>query len=184
MTHAATVVVRRARSRDLPALGRLGASLARAHHRWDPRRFFVVPKMHEGYAEWLGKELRNRDAVLFTAEVGGRIVGYTYGRVEPRDWNALRDECGVAVDLVVIPGVRGRGVGRQLLEALLAALAAKGVPRVILLAAAKNADAQRLFRRLGFRPTVVEMTVELGGRRRRVSSRRDAGGRRGRRGSR
>jgi hypothetical protein len=40
--------VREATPSDLPALARLGARLARLHHRMDPRRFFVVEGMEEG----------------------------------------------------------------------------------------------------------------------------------------
>ncbi len=155
------IVVRRAQPGDLPALGRLGASLARAHHRWDKARFFVVPNMHEGYAWWLGRELKNRNAIVLTALRGKSIVGYAYGTVAPRDWNALRDVCGVGVDLMVVPKARGQGVGLKLGRALLAAFAKKGVPRVVLQAAAKNQAAQRFFSAMGFRPTVVEMTREL-----------------------
>ena len=36
-----------------------------------------------------------------------------------------------------------------------------GVPRVLLWSAAPNENAQRLFERLGFRRTMVEMTREL-----------------------
>ena len=38
-----------------------------------------------------------------------------------------------------------------------------GAPRVILWTAAPNEAAQRLFRRLGFRETMIEMTKELEG---------------------
>ncbi len=155
------LVVRRARRSDLPALGRLGATLARAHHDWDPKRFFVVPGMAAGYAWWLGKELRNRKAVVLTAVIGQRIVGYAYGRIEPRDWNALRDECGAGIDLIVDPKLRGRGYGKELGKALLQALAEMGAPRVVLQAAAPNRRAQKLFAAMGFRPTMVEMTLEL-----------------------
>ena len=100
------------------------------------------------------------------------MVGYAYGRLEPRDWNSLRDACGVGVDLMVVPGVRGRGVGRALVEALCQALAARGAPRVVIEVATRNLRAQAVFARLGFRPTLLELTRELpvrraGGTRRR-----------------
>ncbi|HVI74434.1 MAG TPA: GNAT family N-acetyltransferase [Anaeromyxobacteraceae bacterium] len=154
------VVIRPARPQDLPAMGRLGAALAAVHHAFDPERFFVVENMHEGYAWWLGKELANRRAVLLVAARGRRVVGYAYGRLEGRDWNALREPCGHAIDLVVEPDARGRGIGRKLAQALFDALAALGAPRVVLETAARNRRAQALFGSLGFRPTMLEMTRE------------------------
>jgi ribosomal protein S18 acetylase RimI-like enzyme len=61
-------------------------------------------------------------------------------------------------DIVVDPAHRGRGVGRLLLDATIAALEARRVPRVVLHTAARNAGAHRLFERAGFRPTMMEMT--------------------------
>jgi hypothetical protein len=37
---------------------------------------------------------------------------------------------------------------------------ARGVRRVMLWSAQANADAQRLFRAVGFRPTMIEMTLD------------------------
>jgi ribosomal protein S18 acetylase RimI-like enzyme len=91
----------------------------------------------------------------------GRIVGYAYGRLEPRDWNTLRDRCGVGVDLWVEPRARRAGVGTALVEALVAALGARGAPRVVLNVAARNPRAARLFGALGFRETMVELTREV-----------------------
>src|SRR6266542_5754634 len=105
------VEIRPASEADLSSLGRLGADLARAHHAWDPQRFFLDEPMEEGYAWWLGKELANPRAVILAAvrRRGRReeVVGYTYGRIEGRDWNALRDRCGVAIDIIVEPAARG-----------------------------------------------------------------------------
>ena len=42
-----------------------------------------------------------------------------------------------------------------------AALAARGAPRVVIQVASQNPEAQAVFGRLGFRPTMVEMTREL-----------------------
>lgn len=165
-------LIREATVQDLPSLARFGARLARMHHRMDPRRFFTVPGMEEGYASWLGKERRNRKAVVLAAVrtgAGGkeRIVGYAYGRIEPRDWNSLREACGVGIDLLVEPRARRLGLGGALVEALAAALAARGAPRVVIQVASQNPLAQAVFARLGFRPTLLEMTRELPSPRRR-----------------
>lgn len=159
-------LVRQATPADLPALARMGARLARMHHRMDPRRFFVVPRLEQGYAWWLGKERRNRRAVVLAAVRSGargreRVVGYAYGRIESRDWNTLREECGVGVDLFVAPGERRLGVGRALVEALAAGLAQRGAPRLVIQVASRNPEAQAAFARLAFRPTLVELTREL-----------------------
>jgi ribosomal protein S18 acetylase RimI-like enzyme len=153
--------IRPASAADLTALARMGAKLARAHHAMDAARFFLPEEpLEAGYAWWLGKELGNRRAVVLAAEARGRVVGYAYGRLEPRDWNMLRDACGEAVDLWVEPAARRAGLGARLVEALAAALEARGAERVVLYVAARNPDARRLFRRLRFRPTMLEMTRE------------------------
>jgi ribosomal protein S18 acetylase RimI-like enzyme len=146
---------------DLPALAGLGAKLAREHHAFDPDRFFLPEEpIEDGYAGWLGKELGNPRAVVLAAELRGRIVGYAYGRIEPRDWSTLRDRCGVAIDLWVEPSARGGGVGSALVEALVRRLVERGASRVVLEVASRNPRASRLFRALGFRPTMIEMTRE------------------------
>ena len=160
-------LVREATESDLPALARLGARLARMHHRLDARRFFVVPGMEKGYAWWLGKERKNRKAIVLAAVRTGRggketVVGYAYGRIEPRDWNSLRETCGVGIDLMVEPRARRSGVGSALVEAMATGLAKRGAPRVVIQVASLNPDAQAVFGRLDFRPTMVEMTRELG----------------------
>lgn len=166
MPAPAPFLVREATERDLPSLARLGARLARMHHRMDPLRFFVVPGMERGYAWWLGKERTNRKAVVMAAVRPGRggrerVVGYAYGRIEPRDWNSLREACGVGIDLFVLPGDRRLGLGAALVEALAEGLARRGAPRVIIQVASRNPEAKAAFARLGFRPTMVEMTREL-----------------------
>ena len=159
-------LVREATPSDLPALARLGARLARLHHRMDPRRFFAVEEMEQGYAWWLGKERRNPKAVVLAAVKTGRggaerVVGYAYGRLEPRDWNSLREACGLGIDLMVEPRARRSGVGTALVGALAEAMARRGAPRVVIQVASQNPEAQAVFARLGFRPTLVEMTKEL-----------------------
>ncbi|PTL85060.1 GNAT family N-acetyltransferase [Vitiosangium sp. GDMCC 1.1324] len=157
-----TLTIRPARTEDAPALGRMGAALVRLHHSYDPERFMTPEEdLESGYRWWLSRELKRQGAVVLVAERDGRVVGYAYATVEARDWNALRDEHGELHDVWVDESERGSGVGAQLAEEMIRRLRAQGVPRVMLMTAAKNDAAQRLFARLGWRTTMVEMTREL-----------------------
>ena len=158
------VTIRPATKADLPAIGRLGALLVRMHHDFDPQRFIAAtPQTEEGYAWYLGTQLEEPNVIILVAERDGEVLGYTYAGIEERDYMALRGRAGVAYDIVVDPAHRGRGVGRMLLDATLAALKARGAPRVVLSTAERNESAQRLFAKAGFRRTMIEMTRELDG---------------------
>lgn len=158
-----SILVRPATRADLPALGRLGALLVRTHHEFDAARFIAAtPQTEHGYAGFLGTQLDEADALLLVAERDGEVVGYTYSGVAGHDWMSLRGPAGLLHDLVVEPAHRGAGIGHALLEATMAALEARGAPRLVLSAAARNEAAQRLFARAGFRQTMIEMTRERG----------------------
>src|SRR5947209_1585472 len=155
-------VIRRALKSDLPRLGRLGALLVQAHHDLDPRRFLAAnPRTAAGYASFLSTQLEDSDAAILVAEAHAEVIGYAYAAVQGYDYLSLRGPAGVLHDLIVDPAHRGRGVGGLLLNAVLAYLKARGAPRVVLSTAEGNQAAQRLFARMGFRRTMVEMTREL-----------------------
>jgi ribosomal protein S18 acetylase RimI-like enzyme len=154
--------VRPAAPLDLPAIGRLGALLIRLHHDFDPERFIAAtPETEHLYASFLGTQLEDPNVVVLVADRDGEVLGYTYAGVEGYDYMALRGPAGALYDIVVDPAHRGQGIGRMLLDATIAALDARGVPRVVLSTAERNETAQRLFARAGFRRTMIEMTREL-----------------------
>jgi ribosomal protein S18 acetylase RimI-like enzyme len=162
MTVVADASIRRATAADLTSIGRLGALLIRTHHDFDSQRFIAAPPQAERmYASFLGNQLDDPKIVVLVAEQGGGVIGYTYAGVEDYDYMALRGPAGALYDIVVDPAHRGRGVGRLLLDATLAALKELGAPRVVLSTAEQNEVAQRLFGHAGFRRTMIEMTREL-----------------------
>jgi ribosomal protein S18 acetylase RimI-like enzyme len=165
------VTIRRATRSDLPALGRMGALLMRTHFAFDQKRFLEPgDNAEEGYAWFLGEQLNDDvNAIVLVAEVPfdsaqgkhGEVIGYVYAALEPISWKELRDACGFIHDILVEERGRRHGVATKLMNAAMSWLKEQGAPRVVLGTAEQNEAAQRLFERLGFRRTMVEMTREL-----------------------
>jgi GNAT superfamily N-acetyltransferase len=117
------------------------------HHDFDPERFIAAPpRTEDAYASFIGRQIGESSVVLLVAERDGEVLGYAYAGVEGPDYMSLRGPAGVLYDIVVDPNHRGHGVGRLLLEAILAALKARGAPRVVVSTAEQNEAAQRLCR--------------------------------------
>ncbi|MDI1432060.1 MULTISPECIES: GNAT family N-acetyltransferase [Polyangium] len=164
MTLSAPVLVRPAKPEDVSALGRMGAALVRFHHSLDSLRFFAMGD-ERGYGAFLASELGRQGSVVLVAEARGedgaaQVIGYTWGRLEKRDWTMLLDACGALHDIYVEPEARRLGAGRALCVGMIQRLSELGAPRVVLATATKNEAAQKLFASLGFRATMIEMTRE------------------------
>lgn len=158
----ASVIVRRATTADLPALGRLGALLVQQHHDFDSRRFLPAGRSTpHHYAEFLGSQLDDPDVVVLVAEQGRQVIGYTFAAMEGYDYKSLRGPAGLLHDILVDPDHRGHGIGRRLLDETLSILRQRGARQIVLSTADRNEAAQRLFARMGFRRTMIEMTREL-----------------------
>ncbi|HSP17228.1 MAG TPA: GNAT family N-acetyltransferase [Thermoanaerobaculia bacterium] len=156
------LTVRKAERRDLDSLGRLGAMLMRTHYAFDKQRFLAPGQGSEsGYASFLGSVLDSPDDCVFVAEQDGAIAGYVYAALEPLSWKELRGPAGFIHDVAVAEEARNSGIGKKLMQVAIDWLRERGAPRVILWTAAPNDTARSLFRRLGFRETMLEMTMEL-----------------------
>ncbi len=153
------LTIRPVSTEDRAALGRLAGELVRLFHRMDPDRFIPGEGVDEGYGAWLLKEASAELGRVFVAIDGGNLIGYVFVRREPRNWMELLDEHGKVHDLMVREGTRRRGVGRLLMEHAMGALREMGCERIVLSTAAVNETAQKFFASLGFRPTMVEMTL-------------------------
>jgi ribosomal protein S18 acetylase RimI-like enzyme len=156
-------IIREALAEDLPAASTLAAELIRVHHRFDPDRFAILAEnLERGYEWYFRRRLEEGGAVILLATVGAdaasTVAGYVYGELEGQSWTDLIGPHGKVHDLFVDPAFRGRGIGEALMREALRRLIDRGAPRVLLDTAWANEHARRLFERVGYRPTMIEMT--------------------------
>jgi ribosomal protein S18 acetylase RimI-like enzyme len=116
------------------------------------------PEMVDKFAEWIAEESRNSGFQMNVALRGEKIVGFAYGYVQSAgDWwrgtdRPVSKEVKAAdrfavMEWAVIPEVRGHGIGKQLMENLLAAR----VEPYATLTVNPAADARTIYERWGWR---------------------------------
>jgi GNAT superfamily N-acetyltransferase len=152
--------IRPAAKSDEAALGPMGAALMRQHHAADPRRFILTERPEAGYGRFLVSQLEDADCLVLVAELAGDVVGYVFADIEPTSWRDLRGPCGFIHDVYVIERARQQGTGESLVRAAIDWIRSKGMSQVVLWSKTRNHAAQRLFARLGFRDTMIEMTLD------------------------
>jgi ribosomal protein S18 acetylase RimI-like enzyme len=105
------------------------------------------------FTERLSRQRRGRGR-LFIAMSGNRAVGDVYVSLEDADESEVRQHLpGVALiqHLEVLAEARNRGVGTTLVTSVESFLLRRGHRRAALGVSPDNADARRLYRRLGYR---------------------------------
>ena len=154
------ITIRPATASDEEPLGRFGGALMRQHHTADPRRFIQVEHPEAGYGRFLVSQISKPNSLVMVAERSGAVIGYVFADVEPTNWMELRGPCGVVHDIYVDEAARHQGAGRKLMSAAIAWVRSKGRSQVVLTTKNRNEHARHLFTTLGFRPTMIEMTLD------------------------
>ena len=152
-------VVRAATEADLEDLLALYAVLDEMQLPWrvfEPR----LDQMAEAEVRFRAA-LSDPDARVCVAVRARAIVAMGIGRVGVA--SLVSDERSLELTSVVVrPGDRGRGIGRTIVEDLLAFGRSRGVRVVSLRVFAENRDAVTFWTSLGLRPRIVQMVGEVG----------------------
>jgi len=153
--------IRSATADDWPRIGELAEMLVRTHYAFDDARF-MHPDLLRGhvYTARVRDEVGQGQSMVQVADDDGRVVGYVFAGIEAGSWKELRHRAGYIHDVVVEDAHRHQGIARALMTSAIEWIAAQGVAPVLLWTAPQNIDAQRLFVSLGFRPTMIEMTLD------------------------
>lgn len=120
--------IRRARADDIPAIRALEQQAASAAH-WPAEEY----------------ERRVDSGVIFVAEQDGQPCGFVCARGAAGDWELE--------NIVVVSGLRRRGVADSLMRALLDQAGRAGASRIFLEVRESNLPARRLYEKHGFGDT-------------------------------
>ncbi len=147
---------------DTAQVGKCLIELQNFEHNIDPRMptgeqivDVYIPDMLQRCKDCLG--------TILVAEVDGLVVGYVtvLAQVSSDEIGAGDFEFGLVTDVVVLQECRGKGYGKQLLEAAELYARANGVKWLRIGALAANQTASSMYSSLGYSGLYVELEKDL-----------------------
>ncbi len=154
--------IRPATPDDVPAVLPMVAKVCAFHERLDPAKYGFLTSPERMYERWLVSRAKDPRGVFLVAEASPvKLVAFLVGTVEPEIGIYRLKEFGFIHDLWVEVKYRNEGIGRQMVTLAVERFREIGVKQVRLDAAYANELARGLFLACGFRPSIVEMLIEL-----------------------
>ena len=162
------MVIRHAEPSDIPSLLPMIAKTCALHQSWDAAKYGSVPHPEQLYYNWLASLLKNqRNLCLVACEkesdaiASQKLIALLIATVEREIPIYSLREFGFIQDLWVEPEYRHMGIARQMLEQALAHFTKIGIKQIRLDTASANDVSRSLFTSIGFRPSRIEMLLEL-----------------------
>jgi ribosomal protein S18 acetylase RimI-like enzyme len=152
--------VRPATLRDVPEIVAIWGELA-FHHAGLDSAFAPSVRWQEEYRHFIRGLLGRDDALAVVGVDKGALVGYAVGRISLLPGFFEERRRGYIHDVVTREGHRRRGIGRRLVEALLAWMRESNVSIVELTVAVKNEEAVAFWTSVGFVTYMHHMKREL-----------------------
>ena len=153
-------LIRQARPGDEQRVAEFAIRLFDQHVEYDPERFSTFANV-EGAARFYRSRFDTPDSAVLVAEVDGEVVGFAYLERDELNYAELLRDGAWLHDIYVNESARAEGIGRDLINAAAETAKRMGAKKLLLTVAAKNAIAQQVFEKAGFRRTMVEMTLNL-----------------------
>lgn len=144
------VVIRRAVPRDVRVLAGLWREMMEFHRKLDPA-FEFGPAAQTGIEKHLSETIRSTGGRVFVASAGGRMIGYILGEIQERKPIYPLGRYGFISDLSVTSAWRRRGVGRALVNTLMAWFHEHGVTAIELFILENNDVSTAFWQSVGFR---------------------------------
>jgi ribosomal protein S18 acetylase RimI-like enzyme len=157
---ADTAVIRLATRRDVPDIVRLWEELMDYHRTLDP--FFTRARNGSDlFRRFLEQNLENDAACVLVAQVDDGIVGYCQGLLEHHPPALAEPDYGQVLDFMVTAAHRHTGIGSRMFETLCKWFRKEGVRRIEVRHSTHNDLATRFWPRMGFKPYLQALFMDL-----------------------
>ena len=154
-------MIRRAREKDIPRLGALLEQVNLVHHRGRPDLFKLGKKYTDGELAAILTD-RKKPILVWTDE-SDTVCGYAFCVYQQHVGSNLMTDVKTLYidDLCVDETMRGRHIGKELYDAVLAMARENGCYNVTLNVWSCNESAMRFYEKCGLLPQKVGMEVIL-----------------------
>lgn len=101
----------------------------------------------------------SENSYMLVVEVNSQIIATGYVQIRPSKTSLNHESHGYLGFMYVEPEYRGRGLNKTIMDRLIEWCEAKGISDFYLDVYAKNSAAVRAYEKLGFAPTLMEMSL-------------------------
>lgn len=155
-----TILIREAARRDVAAITALWKEMMDFHGAQDPR-FRFSPDATREFERHLVATLKSRGARVFVAEGEGEVIGYILGEIHVRKPIYPVGKYGFISDICVTARWRRRGIGRALVERLIAWFLRNDVTAIELFVAEANPVSMAFWEAMGFSDYLRMLRLDL-----------------------
>lgn len=161
MTAATDIVVRPAIEEDAEALFDAWVEVREHYASVDARIILAEVSLPE-FAQGLRERISRRDTATIVAVIGGRVVGFITGGVEPGQPDRLPAKHAAVGHLYVQEGLRRQSIGSQLFRALAAwARDQDGAAHFEMTVLDADDEARHFWAAIGFRPFIQRLWAPI-----------------------
>ncbi|HEY8748513.1 MAG TPA: GNAT family N-acetyltransferase [Tepidisphaeraceae bacterium] len=153
--------IRPATADDVPQVLPMVRKIAEMHEKLDPAKYAFRSDPGEMYRSWLASRSRDPRSVFLVADAGESLAGFLIGTAEDEIPIYQVENFGFIHDVWVEQDYRHEGIARQLVTLCIERFRDMGLKQIRCDTAWENQTARALFKRCGFRPSTVEMLIEL-----------------------
>jgi ribosomal protein S18 acetylase RimI-like enzyme len=143
------ITIREAGRRDVEAVTALWWEMMQVHGALDAR-FRYERTAARDVERHIFECIRSRAVQVYVAEMNGRVVGYITGQIQGRQPVSHAGRFGFIAELSVCPDARRNGIGKRLVEKVMAWFAQQKVTAVELFVLENNPVSNAFWQSMGF----------------------------------
>ena len=160
MPHLLKFKIRTANYKDLDSIVLLSKKLNIYHQKFD-KRFTIRKEFDKEFRKFLKTNLKKKNFKILVAEVDGKIVGYSIGKIEKTAPAYKEKKIGKITDTFVLERYRKYEIGSKFLEELIKWFKRNGIKEIEVSVHVKNKTGLNFWKKQGFRDFTIKMVKRI-----------------------